>query len=49
MNTRFRNLVLSLLVLSFSASIAGCNTMKGAGKDIEKAGEEIQEEAEKHD
>ena len=25
--------------------VAGCNTMEGAGKDIERAGEEIQDQA----
>ena len=27
---------------------AGCNTMGGAGKDIERAGEKIQENADNH-
>jgi entericidin B len=27
------------------AFVAGCNTMEGAGKDIERGGEEIQEKA----
>ena len=45
----FRLLFLNALLLSFAASIAACNTVKGAGRDIEKVGEEIQEEAEKHD
>ena len=49
MKTDTRQLILSFLVLSFAASIAGCNTMRGAGEDIEEAGEEIQEEVEDHD
>lgn len=28
--------------------LGGCNTMQGAGKDIENAGEAIQDEAEEH-
>ena len=36
---------LVLAALAFS----GCQTMEGAGKDIERAGEKIQENAEKHD
>ncbi len=28
--------------------LTGCNTMHGAGKDIERAGEKIQEEADEH-
>lgn len=32
--------------LAFSvASLSACNTVEGAGKDLEEAGEEIQEEA----
>lgn len=38
--TKFSSLVILLLgALAF----AGCHTMDGAGKDIEKAGEEIQD------
>lgn len=39
---------ISLLVLAAALAAlftAGCNTMEGAGQDIERAGEEIQEEA----
>jgi len=28
--------------------LAGCNTMKGAGKDIERGGEKIQDSADKN-
>jgi predicted small secreted protein len=34
-----------LLVLSLSVGVVGCETIKGAGKDIEKAGEAIQRAA----
>jgi predicted small secreted protein len=29
--------------------ISACNTVEGAGEDLESAGEEIQEEADEHD
>ena len=34
--------VACLLLAAFSASIAGCNTMRGLGKDIERGGEKLQ-------
>lgn len=49
MKTRIRNLVLNLLLLSFATALTGCNTVRGAGEDIEEAGEEIQEEVNEHD
>ncbi|AUN94731.1 entericidin A/B family lipoprotein [Pseudazoarcus pumilus] len=33
------------LVLAAGLLVAGCNTMEGAGKDIEKGGEAIQKSA----
>ncbi|MBX3726266.1 MAG: entericidin A/B family lipoprotein [Xanthomonadales bacterium] len=36
----------ALLVLP---QLSGCNTMHGAGKDIERAGEKIQDAAERND
>ena len=44
MNINLKRL-LSLAVLLGSLSLTACNTVEGAGKDIEAAGEEIQEEA----
>lgn len=35
-----------LALLSLIGSLSACNTIEGAGEDIENAGEEIQEEAE---
>jgi predicted small secreted protein len=44
-----KRFVLTLLLLSFSlAFVSGCNTVAGAGKDVQKAGEEVQEQADKH-
>lgn len=43
----FKKTLISLMALfSLAVMLGGCETMKGAGKDIENAGEEIQEEAE---
>lgn len=41
----FRDLLLSLGLLSAAVLLGACSTLEGAGKDIEKAGEAIQEEA----
>ncbi len=42
----------SLFVIMFLASttavISGCNTVAGAGKDIERGGEKIKDEANEH-
>lgn len=35
-------------VLSAFATLAGCNTVQGAGKDVERAGEKVQQEAAEH-
>lgn len=38
--------LLALLALAFGAlMLTGCQTMEGAGKDIERAGEKIQDKA----
>jgi predicted small secreted protein len=42
-------IVLALFSLVLGASVlTGCNTMQGAGKDVEKAGNKIQSEAQEH-
>lgn len=41
----FRTLLALALVAFFAV---GCNTMQGAGKDIERAGEKIQGSAERN-
>jgi predicted small secreted protein len=41
----FRTLMAVVLLAVFSA---GCNTMSGAGKDIERGGEKIQGSAERN-
>ena len=35
------------IALVFTLAFAGCNTMRGLGKDIEKGGEKIQDAADK--
>ena len=39
--------VATLLALSFALALAGCNTMRGAGEDIQKAGSAIENAAKK--
>ncbi len=34
-----------LAVVLLAGFVAGCNTMEGAGKDLERGGEKIQEKA----
>jgi predicted small secreted protein len=42
-------LVLLLAALAFgSVSLTACNTMQGAGRDVEKVGQKVQEEAVEH-
>ena len=37
-----------IAIVALAGFIAGCNTMEGAGKDIEHAGEKIQDSAQKN-
>jgi len=39
--------IATLLALSFAFALAGCNTVKGAGQDIQKAGSAIEDAAKK--
>lgn len=41
-------LVAALLVATFVMSVTGCNTTKGVGTDIEKAGEGLKKSAERN-
>ena len=41
-----RKLTAILLVACF-AGLAGCNTMSGLGKDVQKGGEKLEDSAEK--
>lgn len=35
----------ALLMLAWAMALAGCNTMEGLGKDIQKAGETLEKKA----
>ena len=41
----FTSLFAVLFLASTMAAISGCNTVEGAGKDIERGGEKIKEKA----
>jgi predicted small secreted protein len=41
-------MVLSWLsVIAFALAVSGCNTVQGIGKDVQKAGEAVQDAAKK--
>ena len=42
-----KRLIALMLVMSY-VLLAGCNTIQGAGKDVERGGEKIQKEAVEH-
>lgn len=44
-----RFLLAAIAAVLVLPQLSGCNTMQGAGKDIERAGEEIQDAAERND
>ncbi len=39
--------IATLLALSFAFALAGCNTVRGAGQDIQKAGSVLEDAAKK--
>lgn len=41
----FRKLIYGLALLATALALSGCNTIAGAGKDVEKGGQKIQEES----
>jgi entericidin B len=47
-----RKLISTILATAFVAgafaTLAGCNTIQGTGKDIERGGEKVQQEAVEH-
>lgn len=47
MKSLLKTVALLLLVAVGSSSLTACHTVKGAGKDIERAGEEIQDASDK--
>lgn len=36
----------TVLMLLFATSLTACNTIKGAGQDVQKVGEKVEEKAE---
>lgn len=48
MNKFFLRLSALVILGAFMLNISACNTMHGVGKDVQKAGDEIQEEADEH-
>lgn len=38
----------ALLMLCAFVGLTGCNTMKGAGQDIQRGGEKLEDSAERH-
>jgi predicted small secreted protein len=38
-----KRFILTLMLVCFASSLVACNTVRGAGKDVEKAGQEVQE------
>ena len=40
--------IVALLVLGGVLTMAGCNTMRGAGQDISTAGDKLEGSAERH-
>lgn len=45
MNKITKWLCMAIAILTIAISAIGCNTLEGAGKDLEKAGENIQDAA----
>ena len=39
--------IATLIALSFAFALAGCNTVAGVGKDVQKAGEKVEDAAKK--
>lgn len=44
----FALLLSTLFLAGAAATLSGCNTIEGAGKDIEKGGGAIKDEAQEH-
>lgn len=44
----FALMLVALFLVGTAAAVTGCNTVEGAGKDIEQGGKAIKEEANEH-
>ena len=40
--------LIAFLMLAVMAGLAGCNTMEGFGRDVERGGEKLQDNAKEH-
>jgi predicted small secreted protein len=40
--------LVAIFLLAIIGTLAGCNTMQGLGKDVERGGEKLQDEAKEH-
>jgi len=47
-HTLLTRLLASLCVMGLLGSVTACNTVHGAGQDIERGGEKIQQKADEH-
>jgi predicted small secreted protein len=47
-NKTLSKVVNAMLIAGLAVVFTGCNTMHGAGKDIERGGEKIQDKADEH-
>ena len=47
-NRIFAPLLAAFFAVGFLGALAGCNTVEGAGKDIEQGGKAIKNEAREH-
>jgi predicted small secreted protein len=45
--TTMKKITMALAILMSALALSACNTMEGAGKDIERAGEKIQDKADR--
>lgn len=43
-----KNYILMLMALLFMVTVMGCNTMSGAGKDMQNAGKSVQKSADQN-
>jgi predicted small secreted protein len=44
-----KSIAFIVLIIAAASLLAGCNTMRGVGKDVEAAGRTIQKSADKND
>lgn len=44
-----KSIAFIVLIIAVASLLAGCNTMRGVGKDVEAAGRTIQKSADKND